>query len=247
MAVALIWPESEPGGKATTNRRLGFRNALEWTTSQDRGHARTAAAVHGSARLSATKVSQSGVHRAGTRNVASGWWPSSRARFLPLTRTDIDGDSTELFLDLGRQIYAFSFHPKYVDNGQVFVFCPQSPDPSAELRFAVSDQSDADRARCDPQSEQIIVQWPSGGHNGGEAIFGPDGYLYISTGDSTERIRPEGNRARSRRLAFGDHAHRRRPSLRGPSVLDSGRQSLRLACRARDPRSGRLDFAIRGG
>ena len=28
----------------------------------------------------------------------------------------------DLFLDLGRGISAFSFHPKYAENGQVFVF-----------------------------------------------------------------------------------------------------------------------------
>ena len=43
-----------------------------------------------------------------------------------------------------------------------------------------------------PESETIIVEWPAGGHNGGEAIIGPDGYLYITTGDGTSGSDPNG-------------------------------------------------------
>ena len=35
-----------------------------------------------------------------------------------------DSDRTELFLDIKRSLYAFSFHPRYKENGQIFVFSP---------------------------------------------------------------------------------------------------------------------------
>jgi glucose/arabinose dehydrogenase len=79
------------------------------------------------------------------------------------------------------------FHPDYTNNGYFYVNYTHDPvgsgpDVTRVSRFEVS-AGDPDIA--DPSSETILIEieQPASNHNGGDLHFGPDGYLYIATGD----------------------------------------------------------------
>jgi len=100
-----------------------------------------------------------------------------------------DNDPTKaekkLIVDVGRPIYGFALHPQFATNGYIYVSSimpKEGPEASRVSRFEVTDRT---AMTADPKSETVILTWPSGGHNGGCLRFGPDGYLYLSTGDGS--------------------------------------------------------------
>jgi glucose/arabinose dehydrogenase len=107
-----------------------------------------------------------------------------------------------VFLDIASQVrdqgneeglLGLAFHPEFATNGYFFVnYTTSSPNRTVISRFQVSG-SNADQA--DAGSELVLLEFeqPYGNHNGGQVAFGPDGYLYISTGDGGSGGDPQNN------------------------------------------------------
>jgi len=121
-----------------------------------------------------------------------------QAKVVSFTNTPDASDKVE-FLKLPNPInkgneeglLGLAFHPKYKENGQFFVYysANDSARGGMKARSVVSrfTRSKDDPRKADPKSEVRIwesAKDPFENHNGGCIAFGPDGYLYISLGDS---------------------------------------------------------------
>ena len=101
---------------------------------------------------------------------------------------DQDAKETALFHDMKRNTYSVTFHPDYETNGLVYVFSngpKDEKDTRRHNRISRFETTGPSPRSCTAESETIVIEWASGGHDGGDMLFGPDGYLYITAGDGT--------------------------------------------------------------
>ena len=125
-----------------------------------------------------------------------GFGGGSRIRTAAFGSSDVT-----TFIDLDDDVAAggeqgllgLAFHPDYETNGLFYVnYTAGNP-----LRTVIAEfqRSAADPLTADPASQRVVLEvgQPFSNHNAGKIAFGPDGLLYIATGDGGSGGDPQNN------------------------------------------------------
>ena len=115
------------------------------------------------------------VERRGTIRVIAG------GAVLPQPFLDVRSLVRAAGLEQG--LLGLAFHPRFAENGRFFAAytANNSTADNTVAEYRVS----SDPNRADPDTGRVLLAIPdfASNHNGGMLAFGPDGYLYVSTGD----------------------------------------------------------------
>ena len=93
-------------------------------------------------------------------------------------------------------LLGLAFHPDYATNGYFYVYYTRDPGPGLDRSRISRFQVSAGNSHvANPASELVLMEFeqPFPNHNGGDLHFGPDGYLYIGSGDGGSGGDPQNN------------------------------------------------------
>jgi uncharacterized repeat protein (TIGR03806 family) len=101
-------------------------------------------------------------------------------------KDDRTSSESELLVDFPKLLaYSVCFDPDYIANHHIYVFSNGPRDAAERMNRVCRYVAAGKPLRIDPKSEQLIIEWKSAGHDGGDMTFGLDGMFYITTGDGT--------------------------------------------------------------
>lgn len=127
---------------------------------------------------------------------------------IQVFENDANVDKKTVFLDISAKVASggemgllgLTFHPNFKQNGYFYVNYTRS----SPRRQTVVSRFKANAQTADPNSEAILLTFdqPYSNHNGGQIAFGPDGFLYIATGDGGSGGDPQ-NYSQNRKSLLG--------------------------------------------
>ncbi|MCJ7702259.1 MAG: PQQ-dependent sugar dehydrogenase [Anaerolineales bacterium] len=116
-------------------------------------------------------------------------WVHQNGERLPTPFLDV----RDRVFDQGNEqgLLGLAFHPAYEQNGTFFINYTGQGGDTVISRLQVS----GDPNVGDAGTEKVLlrIEQPFSNHNGGHLVFGPDGYLFIGTGDGGSGGDPQGN------------------------------------------------------
>ncbi len=94
-----------------------------------------------------------------------------------------------------RGLLGLAFDPDYDSNGRFYVSYTRQASGSSNGDTVIREYRRARNGRANPSSGRtvMVIDQPAANHNGGHLAFGPDGLLYIGTGDGGGGGDPRGN------------------------------------------------------
>jgi glucose/arabinose dehydrogenase len=110
--------------------------------------------------------------------------PNGSYTLRPTPFLDLTSQLTTIGLEYG--LIGMAFHPDFAH--YPYIYCVVTPNGTPEWaiwRFRVS-ASDPNLADLSSQQTVIFIDYPIAAHRSGWIDFGPDGYLYTTTGDGGE-------------------------------------------------------------
>lgn len=124
------------------------------------------------------------VEKQGLIRILAGGQPSLES-FLDI-RDRVGSSSSE------QGLFSLAFHPNYTQNGMFYVNYTNLSGNTIVSSFQVA-ADDPDHAEVGTEEKLLQINQPFANHNGGQILFGPDGYLYIGMGDGGSQGDPQNN------------------------------------------------------
>ncbi|MBP1703164.1 MAG: hypothetical protein H6Q38_2271 [Chloroflexi bacterium] len=103
--------------------------------------------------------------------------------FLDLTTQVISGGE--------RGLLGLAFHPGYTSNGYLYVNYTRAVDGATVIARYTRSNANPDLANPASAMTLLVIPQPYENHNGGQLLFGKDGFLYIGMGDGGDGGDPQ--------------------------------------------------------